>query len=90
MQSQIYLGLPGGVGEVERDVDGLEGGAGAVDGDDEETAGLVEAVERPQRGAQQRGHVRQPPEFLRALAPHDPPESRTNQNPKTQHPKSIK
>lgn len=70
------LGLPGRVDEVERDVDGLKRGAGAVDGDDEEAVGLEEAVEGPEAGAQQGGHVRQPPEVLRALVPHDPPERR--------------
>lgn len=68
------LGLPGRVDEVERDVGGLERGAGAVDGDDEEAAGLEQAVEGPERGAQQGGGVRQPPEVLRVPVPHDPPE----------------
>ena len=70
--------------ELERDVDGLErgAGAGAVDGDDEEaaSAGLEEAVEGPEAGAEQGGDVRQPPEVLRALVPHDPPERRAGVN----------
>ena len=70
------LGLPWRVDEVERDVGGLERGAGAVDGDDEEAAGLEEAVEGPEAGAEQRGGVRQPPEVLRALVLHDPTERR--------------
>lgn len=71
------LGLPWRVDEVERDVGGLERGAGAVDGDDEEAAGLEEAVEGPEAGAEQGGDVRQPPEVLRAPAPHDAPERRS-------------
>lgn len=76
----MNLGLPRRVDEVERDVDGLERGAGAVDGDDEEPVGLEEAVEGPEAGAEQGGDVRQPPEVLRALVPHDPPERRAGLN----------
>jgi len=72
----LHLGVPGGIGEVEGDVNGLQSGAGGVDGDDEEAAGLEEPIEGPKGGAEEGGDVRQPPKLLRALVAQDPPESR--------------
>ena len=52
------LGLPGSVGQVHDDVDGLDDAAGGVDGDEEALVGFHQRVVDPQHGAEERHHVR--------------------------------
>lgn len=54
---RTYSRLPGGVDEVDGDVEGLDEAAESVDGDEKDGVGLDHGVVDPQQAAEEGNHV---------------------------------